>query len=63
MEPIRESVKTLATEIMQIDKFNLFIGTLCRFIKSIGFYDPNEKTFIKYTTDSSLLPITLAELK
>ena len=49
-------------ELMDIDKFNLFIGTLASLVKSIKFYNPRDNTFIAYTDGKSLGPLSMADV-
>lgn len=53
----------VAGKLMDIDKFNLIIGTLCTFIKSIGFYNPREETFVTYASGKTNDPLSLNNLK
>lgn len=53
----------VAGKLMDIDKFNLIIGTLCTFIKSIGFYNPREETFVTYASGKTNEPLSLLNLK
>ena len=57
-----EVLSEVAGKLMDIDKFNLVIGTLCTFIKSIGFYNPREETFVTYASGKTNDPLSLNSL-
>lgn len=57
-----ETLTNMSAQLLDIDKFNLFIGTLAAFVKSIKFYNPRENTFINYTDGKSLGPLSMAEV-
>ena len=57
-----DTLVNVVGELMDIDKFNLFIGTLASFVKSIKFYNPRENTFVSYTDGKSLGPLSMADV-
>lgn len=57
-----DTLMTVVSELMDIDKFNLFIGTLASLVKSIKFYNPRESTFVSYTDGKSMGPLSMAEV-
>jgi hypothetical protein len=60
---LADSIKTISVEILNIDKFNVFIGTLCKVIKSISYYSTRDEGYIQYANGSAYDPIAPAELK
>ena len=57
-----DTLVNVVGELMDIDKFNLFIGTLASLVKSIKFYNPRENTFVSYTDGKSLGPLSMADV-
>lgn len=49
MKGIQDSIKQITMTLLDLDKYNIFLGTLCKFIKTFGFYNTETKTVIPYT--------------
>lgn len=49
MKGIQDSIKQITMTLLDLDKYNIFLGTLCKFIKTFGFYNSETKTVIPYT--------------
>lgn len=49
MKGIQDSIKQITMTLLDLDKYNIFLGTLCKFIKTFGFYNSDTNTVIPYT--------------